>query len=67
MSISGQRNSLRKTSTSIGRIQKSISGLREGLITIRRNATDILEERRKTNLFKRNLIKKDNEFFAKRR
>ena len=67
MSISGQRNSLRKTSTSIGRIQKSISGLREGLITIRKNATDILEERRKTNLLKRNLIKKDNEFFAKRR
>ena len=36
MSISGQRNSLRKSSSSIDRIQKSISGLREGLLNIRK-------------------------------
>ena len=67
MSISGQRNSLRKSSTSINRIQKSISGLREGLLSIRKNASNILQEQRKTNLFKRNVIRKDSEFFNKRR
>ena len=67
MSISGQRNSLRKSSSSIDRIQKSISGLREGLLNIRKNAADILQEQRKTNLFKKNIIRKDSEFFNKRR
>ena len=67
MSISGQRNSLRKSSSSIDRIQKSISGLREGLLNIRKNAANILQEQRKTNLFKKNVIRKDSEFFNKRR
>ena len=67
MSISGQRNSLRKSSSSIDRIQKSISGLREGLLNIRKNAANILQEQRKTNSFKRNAIRKDSEFFNKRR
>ena len=67
MSISGQRNSLRKSSSSIDRIQKSISGLREGLSSIRKNASNILQEQRKTNVFKRNVIRKDSEFFNKRR
>ena len=67
MSISGQRNSLRKSLTSINRIQKSISGLREGLSSIRKNASNILQEQRKTNLFKRNVIRKDSDFFNKRR
>ena len=67
MSISGQRNSLRKSLSSIDRIQKSISGLREGLSSIRKNASNILQEQRKTNLFKRNVIRKDSDFFNKRR
>ena len=67
MSISGQRNSLRKSTISIDRIQKSISGLREGLLNIRGSAANILKEQRKTNLFRKNVIRKDDEFFIKRR
>ena len=67
MSINVQRNSLRKSTISIDKIQKSISGLREGLLNIRVSAANILKEQRKTNLFRKNVIRKDDEFFIKRR
>ena len=67
MSINVQRNSLRRSTISIDKIQKSISGLREGLLNIRGSAANILKEQRKTNLFRKNVIRKDDEFFIKRR
>ena len=67
MSIRLRRSSLRKTSIGIDSIRKSITSLSEGLVSIGRNASELLKETRKSNQFKSKLISQDAEFFKKRR
>ena len=67
MSLSTQRNALRKSSISIDTIRKSVTGLSEGLVNIGKQSRGLLKQTRENNLFKSNLIKKDGEFFRKRR
>ena len=67
MSISNQRNSLRDSSNSINVIRDSVSGLSNGIRNLRKNANKILLVTQNNNNFKRTLIKKDNDFFNKRR
>ena len=67
MSLSTQRNALRKSSISIDTIRKSVTGLSEGLVNIGKQSRSLLKQTRENNLFKSNLIKKDGEFFRKRR
>ena len=67
MSISNQRNSLRDSSNSINVIRDSVSGLSNGIRNLRKNANKILLLTQNNNNFKRTLIKKDNDFFNKRR
>ena len=67
MSISNQRNSLKRSSISINIIQKSVSGLSNGIRNLRKNANKILSVTQNNNNFKRTLIRKDNDFFNKRR
>ena len=67
MSLSTQRNALRKSSISVDTIRKSVTGLSEGLVNIGKQSRGLLKQTRENNLFKSNLIKKDGEFFRKRR
>ena len=67
MSISNQRNSLRRSSISINIIRDSISGLSKGIRNLRQNANQILLTTQKNNNFKRTLTRKDNDFFNRRR
>ena len=67
MSIRLRRSSLRKTSIGIDSIRKSITSLSEGLVSIGKNASELLKETRKSNQFKSKLISQDAEFFKKRR
>tara|TARA_B100000575_G_scaffold139835_1_gene111542 strand:+ start:949 stop:2247 length:1299 start_codon:yes stop_codon:yes gene_type:complete len=67
MSLSTQRNALRKSSISIDTIRKSVTGLSAGLVNIGKQSRSLLKQTRENNLFKSNLIRKDGEFFRKRR
>ena len=67
MSISNQRNSLRRSSISINIIRDSISGLSKGIRNLRQNANQILLTTQNNNNFKRTLTRKDNDFFNRRR
>ena len=67
MSLSTQRNALRKSSISIDTIRKSVTGLSAGLVNIGKQSRGLLKQTRENNLFKSNLIRKDGEFFRKRR
>ena len=67
MSISNQRNSLRRSSISINIIRDSISGLSKGISNFRQNANQILLTTQNNNNFKRTLTRKDNDFFNRRR
>ena len=67
MSLSTQRNALSKSSISIDTIRKSVTGLSAGLVNIGKQSRGLLKQTRENNLFKSNLIRKDGEFFRKRR
>ena len=67
MSIADRRNSLSKSSIGIDSIRKSITSLSEGLVAIGNKSRELLKETRKTNQYKRKLIRQDGEFFKRRR
>ena len=67
MSIADRRNSLSKSSIGIDSIRKSITSLSEGLVAIGNKSRVLLKETRKTNQYKRKLIRQDGEFFKRRR
>ena len=67
MSISSRRNSLRKSSISINSIRNTFTSFSKGITNAKQSSDDILKQTRDTNLFKSKLIRKDGEFFARRR
>ena len=67
MSITSRRNSLRKSSISINSIRNTFASFSKGITNAKQKSDDILKQTRETNLFKSTLIRKDGEFFAKRR
>ena len=67
MSISSRRNSLRKSSISINSIRNTFTSFSKGINNAKQSSDDILKQTRETNLFKSKLIRKDSEFFVKRR
>ncbi len=67
MSLSARRNALRKSAVSIDTIRKSVSGLSVGLINIGKQSRELLKQTRESNIFKSTLVRKDGEFFRKRR
>ena len=67
MSIRARRNSLLKSSISIGGIRDSVTKFTEGIFKSNKTARDIVTQTNDNNNFKRKLIGKDNEFFRKRR
>ena len=67
MSISSRRNSLRKSSISIDSIRKTVSSFAKGISSAKQKSEDIVKQTKERNLFKRTLIRKDGEFFARRR
>ena len=67
MSIQKQRNSLISSSNSINSIRESVSNFSKGLSRTSSLASGIIDQTRKTNIFNSNLIKKDDEYFNKRR
>ena len=67
MSVADRRNSLRKSSLSVDSIRKSVTSLGEGLAAIGNKSKQLLKQTRETNQFKSRLIRKDGEFFKRRR
>lgn len=67
MTVQRQRNSLRRSSISINIIRNSVSGLSKGLSNIGKRTNEILKTTRDSNNFKKNLNRRDNDFFRKRR
>ena len=67
MSIQKQRNSLISSSNSINSIRESASNFSKGLGRTSSLASGIIDQTRKTNIFTSKLIKKDDEYFNKRR
>ena len=60
-------NSLIRSSISINSIRNSATDFSKGLTRSNVIATEIVDKTRKNNLFKSNLIRKESEYFRKRR
>lgn len=67
MTLSARRNALRKSAISVDTIRKSVSGLSVGLVNIGKQSRELLKQTRESNIFKSSLVRKDGEFFRKRR
>ena len=67
MSIKIVRNSLLKSSISIGSIRKSVTSFTKGMKGAQKTASEIVEQTGEDNKFLRSLISKDKSFFRKRR
>jgi len=67
MSIKIVRNSLLKSSISIGSIRKSVTSFTKGMKGAQKKASEIVEQTGEDNKFLRSLISKDKSFFRKRR
>ena len=67
MSIQDRRKSVLRSSISIESIRKTTTNFSTGITKAQRTAADIAKQTGETNKFKSNLVRKDNEFFARRR
>lgn len=67
MSIRERRNAALKSSISINSIQDAVSSFADGLRKSQKETNQIIDQNKKTNVFKRSLIRDDNKFFARRR
>ena len=67
MSIEARRQSALKSSLSIKTIQSSVTSFGEGLKKSQKSAANIVSQTEESNKFKRTLIRKDGDFFARRR
>jgi len=66
MSIRARRDSLLKSSISIKSMRDSVAAFNKGLQLAKKNAAEIVKNTKESNIFKRSLISKDNNFFRKR-
>ena len=66
MSLSARRESLLKSSISIKSMRDSVAKFNKGLNAAKKSAIEIVKNTKESNLFKRTLISKDNNFFRKR-
>ena len=67
MSIRSRRNSLLKSSISIKSMRDTVSNFTNGITNARKTATELVRKTRESNVFKKRLIRSDNEFFSRRR
>ena len=67
MSIKDRRNAVLKSSISLNSIRDSVTSFGKGISQSISKANEIVKQTRKSNVFKRTLIGKDNEYFRKRR
>ena len=66
MSLSARRESLLKSSISIKSMRDSVAKFNKGLNAAKKSAIEIVKNTKESNLFKRTLKSKDNNFFRKR-
>ena len=66
MSIRARRQSLLKSSISIKSMRNSVAAFNKGLQQAKKNAAEIVKTTKESNIFKRTLISRDNNFFRKR-
>ena len=66
MSIRARRDSLLKSSISIKSMRDSVAAFNKGLQQAKKNAAELVKNTKESNIFKRSLIAKDNNFFRKR-
>ena len=66
MSLSSRRESLLKSSISIKSMRDSVAKFNKGLNAAKKSAIEIVKNTKESNLFKKTLISKDNNFFRKR-
>ena len=66
MSIKARRDSVLKSSISIKSIRDSVAKFNKGLSQAKKSAAEIVKNTKESNLFKRTLISKDNNFFRRR-
>ena len=66
MSIRARRDSLLKSSISIKSMRDSVAAFNKGLQLAKKNAAEIVKNTKESNIFKRSLISRDNNFFRKR-
>ena len=66
MSIKARRDSVLKSSISIKSIRDSVAKFNKGLAQAKKSAAEIVKNTKESNLFKRTLISKDNNFFRRR-
>ena len=67
MSIENRRKSVLRSSISLESIRKTTNNFSEGITKSQKSAAEIVKQTNESNKFKRTLIRKDNEFFARRR
>ena len=67
MSIQERRNAALKSSLSINSIRNSAASFVKGINRSQKEASEISEQTKKNNAFKKLLIRNDNKFFARRR
>ena len=67
MSIRSRRNSLLKSSISIKSMRDTVSNFTNGITNARKTATELVRKTRESNVFKKRLVRSDNEFFSRRR
>ena len=66
MSLKARRDALLKSSISINSIRDTVQKFNKGLERAKKNAAEIVKNTKESNLFKKSLISKDNNFFRKR-
>ena len=67
MSLKARRDALLKSSISINSIRDTVQKFNKGLERAKKNAAEIVKNTKESNLFKKSLISKDNNFFRIRR
>tara|TARA_S200000501_G_scaffold83137_1_gene75271 strand:+ start:3532 stop:4914 length:1383 start_codon:yes stop_codon:yes gene_type:complete len=67
MSLKARRDALLKSSISINSIRNTVQKFNKGLEQVKKNAAEIVKNTKESNLFKKSLISKDNNFFRIRR
>ena len=67
MSIRSRRNSLLKSSISIKSMRDTVSNFTNGITNAKKTATELVRKTRESNVFKKRLVRSDNEFFSRRR
>ena len=66
MSLKARRDSLLKSSISIKSMRDSVAKFNKGLQQAKKNAFEIVKNTKESNLFKKSLIARDNNFFRRR-